>query len=213
MQHFFVRLQKLEEYPERLLELSKSDWIKSMLCLEHHGDTDDPNPHYHFTLHTEPLLLPTLRARLNKLFDRAKGNGHISIKPWDGEIQANAYMFHESPDATPYISKAYTSEQLDQIRSYNRTIQEIKIRKPTLTNIIVNNLLRQYTEEQYRYTLDEAIEDIIKFSIDHNRHVPTPQKIAQIYNTARLTVTRAQEPRAYERMVENMRSEISRYII
>lgn len=213
MQHFFIRLQKLETYPEKLLEFSRLDWVLSMLCVEHNGESSDPNPHYHFTLSTEPLLLPTLRARLNRIFDSAKGNGHLSIKPWDGEIQANAYMFHESPDGAPYINKGYTDEQLDTFRSYNNTVQTIRSQKPTLTNMITRNLLRQYTEEQFVYTLDQALEDIIQFSIDHNRHVPTPIKIAQIYNTARLTVTRAQEPRAYDRMVENMRQEISRFIL
>lgn len=207
----FVRLQKLPEYDQKLIQLSEQDWILSMLCVEHNGELADPNPHWHFTAHTAPLKLPTIRARLRVLFNKGTGNGHMSLKAWDGNIAANSYMFHERPDATPFINKNYTQDQLDDIRHYNEHIQETRIRKPTLTNILISKITQQYTEQQTVYTLTQAVEDMIIFSIERNRLVPTPMKMAQTYQTALLTVTREQDPRRYQNILYNIITDVERH--
>jgi len=197
---FFIRLQKLEDYDGRLNSLRDNEWIIKMLCIEHRGDNDDPNPHWHFTLLTTPLLLPTLRARLRLIFDKGNGNGHMSIKPWDGGIEANAYMFHEQADAAPYINKGYTAEEIEDFRNHNNGVQQVtaRRRKATLFNAIYVRYEHSVVQNEGPYGLDDAIHTAIDWAQNKNQLMPTTQKMAQTWFTAKLLVDMEHNPRAFE---------------
>lgn len=59
---------------------------------------------------------------MKKIFDQGKGNGHMSIKPWDGSNDACSYMFHE-PDAQIVVRKGVSDAQLVEFKARNQHVQ------------------------------------------------------------------------------------------
>jgi len=95
------------------------NWVAGMA---HRGDRKDPNPHYHFVIKTA-LEDGTIRKRMKLIFDQGKGNGHMSIRKWDGNIDAVSYLFHEDPDAALTFRRGVTDEYITDARNRNKRVQ------------------------------------------------------------------------------------------
>lgn len=140
MEGYFIRIQQLESYDVKLKSLVICNDYEKILCVKHQGDKSD-NPHYHLTIKTT-VKPKAFRARMVGIFDQGKGNGHMSIKPWDGKQEANSYMFHEEDDSKPgymfhdeddsnreperkeFINKGYEQSEVAALRALNKTIKE-----------------------------------------------------------------------------------------
>jgi len=131
MEGFLLRVNDYEGYGERLgMMVSNTDYTK-VLCVKHKGDKKIPNEHFHMTVLTQ-VNPQAFRKRMLKIFDKGKGNGHMSIVPWDGRPEANSYMFHEEQKGeqsiVPVCNKGYSSEDLKCFSEMNEKIQiEIKL--------------------------------------------------------------------------------------
>lgn len=121
---YFIRLNQLDGYCDLLkVFLSESDYTK-VYSMAHKGDRTDPNPHWHIALVTS-VKEKAFRKRMNNVFTKGKGNGHISIKQWDGKLEAISYMFHEDDDkSVPFFTKGYTEEDMNVFKKMN---QEVKV--------------------------------------------------------------------------------------
>ena len=64
-----------------------------------------------------------MRVRLRKVFDQGKGNGHMSIKSWDGNIDAISYLFHEDENAELILRHNVSDELIDKARQRNNEVQ------------------------------------------------------------------------------------------
>lgn len=95
------------------------EWVAGMT---HKGDRKDPNPHHHFVIKT---AVPdgTIRKRMKLIFNKGKGNGHMSIKKWDGNQDAVSYLFHEDPDAPLTFRKGISDEYILDSRNRNKRVQ------------------------------------------------------------------------------------------
>lgn len=120
---YFVRLQQLEGYGDLLREvMGQSDYTK-VYCLAHKGERTDPNPHWHLAI-TTTVKEKAFRKRMNAVFTKGKGNGHCSIKQWDGNIKAMSYMFHEEDDfGVPFINKGYSESDTEQFKKLNKDVK------------------------------------------------------------------------------------------
>lgn len=122
---YFVRIAQLEGYVDIIKGLENvSDYIK-VLCIAHKGDKADPNPHYHLTVLTE-CKEKAFRKRMTGLFTKGKGNGHMSIKKWDGKMEANSYMFHEDGANVVFVAnKGYTDDDVSKFVKNNEDVQKL----------------------------------------------------------------------------------------
>jgi len=116
---YCIRIQALEGYLDKVGTMGTAyNWVAA---IGHKGDKETPNPHYHIVIKTA-ILDRTLRARMRVLFDKGKGNEHMSIKKWDGDIKAVSYLFHEDPDAPLLISKGLGEDYIENARNLNKRI-------------------------------------------------------------------------------------------
>lgn len=120
---YCVRIDAMEGYSDKIsgLTLAHSDF-ECIIGVKHVG-TSKENPHYHLVIQTK-CLHQAFRFRLRKIFDAGKGNGHMSIKPWDGKQEAISYLFHEDPNAVLVIKHNVSDEAINSAKALNQRIQE-----------------------------------------------------------------------------------------
>jgi len=123
---YVLRLQALDGYANKFNEIF-GDRFSRCMYVYHTGKKGD-NPHYHFTL-TCDYKQPALRAELNKHFNLAKGNRHLSLKKWDGNPKACSYLFHEGTE--PVVIRGFSEGEVNEFRQANNDIQDdIKDKSP-----------------------------------------------------------------------------------
>lgn len=107
--NYFVRINEYPGYRELIVELSEQSRFPLFLAIKHEGSTKE-NPHFHLVLST--LQVPkTFRTFMKTKFAQDKGNGHMSIKPWDGDDRAIQYLYHEE-DCEVLVAKGFFNEYL-----------------------------------------------------------------------------------------------------
>jgi len=112
---FLVRIDALETYREKILMLTAVEDYLSILGVQHQGVTKE-NPHFHLVVEST-LDLQAFRKRMKKIFNLSKGNGNMSIKPWDGNEDAYSYLFHEDPNSSILVSKNISDTTIAKKRS------------------------------------------------------------------------------------------------
>lgn len=112
MNNYTIRLKALDGYRALIPEFFGSERFTRAICVPHTGRKGN-NPHYHFLITTD-YKIPALRIAMKRVFTLGKGNGHISIKDWDGEIRMMAYMFKE--DTLEIFNKGFPQEYLDDAK-------------------------------------------------------------------------------------------------
>lgn len=119
---YCVRIDALDGYAAKFggMSLAYPDF-ESIIGVKHVG-TSKENPHYHLVIKTK-VLQQAFRVRLRKIFDQGKGNGHMSIKPWDGKQEAISYLFHEDTNATVVVRHNVSDEAIADARALNEHIQ------------------------------------------------------------------------------------------
>jgi len=146
---YCIRVQAYEGYlAKSFVMMNDYEWVAGMT---HKGDRKDPNPHYHFVIKTN-IADGTIRKRMLKLFDKGKGNGHMSIKKWDGNQDAVAYLFHEDPDAPLTFCKGITDEYILDSRNRNKRVQvEVAKAKDNASWTLEEDVWNQIEIEQIEY--------------------------------------------------------------
>jgi len=120
---YCVRVDALEGYSDKLTMLKVHVDFESIVAVRHKGATKE-NPHYHLVIKTN-VKDQAFRVRLRKIFDQGKGNGHMSIKPWDGKREAISYLFHEDPDAVLVVQHNISDETIAEARCLNKQISQM----------------------------------------------------------------------------------------
>lgn len=121
---YFVRIQQLEGYDDKIRALREYADYTRVLCIAHKGDQRDPNPHYHIVIETN-VREKAFWKRIVKTFNKDKGNGHASHKPWDGSISACSYMFHEDDDnANIVVCKGFSDDDIARMKQANAEVKE-----------------------------------------------------------------------------------------
>lgn len=138
---YAIRLQNYPTYDEKVQTIFSSDRFNRTIRVHHTGRKKD-NPHWHLLVECD-YKKPALRAELKKHFTLATGNKHISIKDWDGNIKATAYLFHEGTE--PDLIRNFTQEEIDNARQMNTQVQAtIKSNAPVK---IIQDAVDYFTEQ------------------------------------------------------------------
>lgn len=147
---YFVRIDEHEAYAEIIKNLSEihPDFHR-IFAMRHVGKFKE-NPHFHLVI-TTVIKLQTFRVRMKKLFTKGTGNGHMSIKVWDGDEKALSYLFHEED---PYIIVQYGYSDEDVARfieadkevkaDYQKAKKEVKSSRQALINLVIASLGKEY---------------------------------------------------------------------
>lgn len=117
---YCMRVDALEGYADKLAPLTLNQDYTAIVAMKHHGSTKE-NAHYHLVIRTQ-VAQQAFRVRMRKIFDQGKGNGHMSIKPWDGNIDAIAYLFHEDEDANVLVQHNVDDDTITTARARNKAV-------------------------------------------------------------------------------------------
>lgn len=158
---YAIRIDDRQDYIEKIKELENNERLTKILCVKHKGVKGE-NIHYHLAVNTD-YKNQALRKELKKQFDKGKGNGHMSLKEWDGNKKALSYMFHEE-EAGIIIMKDYNNNDIEEFKRTNNDIQ--KSLKENGTNAIVSKVVGRAAESgKWRHSHEDIcflIWDILK---------------------------------------------------
>jgi len=168
---YCVRIQAYEGYGERMRSLTLVTDYQAIVAVKHRGATGE-NEHYHMVIKTV-VKDQAFRVRMKKVFDKGKGNEHMSIKNWDGNIDAISYLFHEDADAKPLVQHNVSDETIEKARERNRAVQtKMEEAKKRASHTIEAELLEQYIQTKRSPGLHEIARDIVLHALRMDKYVP-----------------------------------------
>lgn len=122
MSGWCIRLARLEGYDEVVKTLATVADYDRILAITHRGDKKEPFEHYHMVIATSTQE-KAIRKRMRVLFTKGKGNGHISVKVWDGNDNALSYMFHEdNANANIIVNKGHSQDDVNRYIKLNEDV-------------------------------------------------------------------------------------------
>lgn len=100
------------------------EWVDLTSCLvaTHVGDKTEKE-HAHFVIAmSSTLQKQSLDIRIKKIY--AVSRADYSSKPWDGDVHACSYLFHDTT-AQILSSKGHTAEDIERYKSLNDDVQKV----------------------------------------------------------------------------------------
>jgi len=168
---FCVRVQALEGYAEKIMTFPLSKDYDAIVSMRHKGSTGE-NPHYHLVIRTN-VKQQAFRVRLKKIFDLGSGNEHMSIKNWDGNIDAISYLFHEDPTGTPHLVYNVSPDTIEKARQRNVEVtQKVTAAKEKASWKIEEELMKIYEAKQIKPDLHTVSKDILLFALRNDKYPP-----------------------------------------
>lgn len=168
---FCVRIQAMDGYSEKMRMLRQVSDYQAIVAVKHRGASGE-NEHYHMVVKTQ-VKDQAFRVRMKKVFDKGKGNQHMSIKPWDGNIDAISYLFHEDEDAKPLVQHNVSDETIVKARERNREVQtKMEEAKKRASWTIEAELLEHYKQTKRSPDLHTIAKDIVLHALRMDKYVP-----------------------------------------
>jgi len=168
---FCVRVQALEGYAEKITLLQAINDYKSIVAMRHKGSSGE-NPHYHLVIRTD-VKQQAFRVRMKKVFDLGSGNEHMSIKNWDGNIDAISYLFHEDPNGTPHLVFNVPTDTIEKARQRNLEVsKKVDEAKQKASWKIEEELMKIYEAENRQPDLYTITKDILLFALRNDKYPP-----------------------------------------
>jgi len=169
-----MRLDDRENYSLLFDTLKMTEDYDKILGVKHKGNTKE-NEHYHFVFYTQ-VKFKAFRARMVKMFDKGKGNAHMSIKPFDGNEDALSYLFHEGGD--PVINKGFAPEDIARFRIRNEKVQdEVKKAKGKASFLLEEIVYEECKNSKERFTCEEIAFKIYRNAFDGGKYLPNDYQI------------------------------------
>lgn len=136
---YVLRLQEHKGYSDSF-DVVFGVRFDRVLCVRHTGKTGE-NPHFHFVFKTD-YKDSALRKYLKGHFNQGKGNGHMSLKEWDGRDDAVSYMFHEGGD--PILNKGWEDDEIRRLREKDKVIRSEMVDPKGVCDIIAEVMKVEY---------------------------------------------------------------------
>lgn len=164
----------MDGYKQKMMNLTVNPDYTSLIAVKHLGKSGE-NEHYHMVVKTD-VKAQAFRVRMKNVFNSAKGNQHMSIKNWDGNIDAISYLFHEDREgyATPIIArKEVSDETIEKAKRRNNDVQtKIAQAKGRASWTIEEELLENYIKTKQSPNLHEIARDIVLHALRMDKYVP-----------------------------------------
>ena len=170
---FAIRVQAMEGYADKLASLVLPPEYVAVLAVKHHGKGGE-NAHYHAVVRT--IVKPqAFRVRMKNLFADGKGNEHMSIKQWDGSIDALSYLFHEEPDTLPMVVKGITQEFMHEIKANNKRVQkEVVLAKGKSSHLLLDVAYEHFSKLKGHHTAVEIGAYMLLNAMINDKYPPNP---------------------------------------
>lgn len=156
MYQFAIRLKRCENYDQLLQETFYAKRFSKVLGVTHTGKNEN-NPHYHIMVDTD-YTQQALRKHLQTIFTLGKGNGHISIKIFDGARKGYSYVFHEHERSgfEVVLNRGFTGGELEEFKTMHlQIIENIKDNTPMkMLERVCENLIKE-KPNKWRYYWDD----------------------------------------------------------
>jgi len=181
---YCLRVDALDGYSDKLPMLAACEDYKSIIAVKHMGNKGE-NPHFHLVVRTQ-VASQAFRVRMRKIFDQGKGNGHMSIKPWDGNNDAISYLFHEDENTTIFVQHNISDETVAQAKQRNRqVVAMVQASKAKASWHLEEIVYEELTKSEPKTTKwlkphwDEAEigKRLILTALRHGKYVPQPWHI------------------------------------
>jgi len=142
---------------------------EAIVAVKHKGSKGD-NIHYHLVVKTH-VKDQAFRVRLRKVFNQGKGNEHMSIKPWDGNIDAISYLFHEEGDETPMLEQYNVSDEtIAKAKARNNEVRaQVSKAKERASWRLEDEVMAKVTDQ---YTEDDIARELIRTALNNNKYIP-----------------------------------------
>lgn len=125
---YAIRIKEYPDYDQKIQCIFSGDRFSRTIRIRHTGKTGK-NPHWHLLVECNYSKRDTLATELKKHLTAAKGNTHLSVKVWDGNIRAVAYLFHEN--TTEDMVRNFDAELVQEAKDINKKEQKkIKANAP-----------------------------------------------------------------------------------
>lgn len=170
---FCVRLQAYDGYLEKVIMLQHCSDYQAIIAVKHFGSKKD-NPHYHIVIKTR-VKDQAFRVRMKKVFDMAKGNEHMSIKTWDGNVDAISYLFHENDSEEIILLRHNVSDEtILKARERNREVRvKVEKAKQRASWTLEEEILQYYKSKPELYYDQYTIaKEIILSALRKDKYVP-----------------------------------------
>lgn len=158
-----IRLDHREGYEEMIPEwITKIDALSALVVK--HNPKKGENKHYHMCIICN-LKVNAVRNSLSRYFTKGKGNGHHSVKIWDGNEKALSYLFHDE-EYVIIENLGYTNDDIERFKQSCDDIKDdLKVNGTSNTLCKAIEKLRQRYPKKYKYDKPEichAIWDVQK---------------------------------------------------
>lgn len=172
---YCLRVDALDGYSDKLPMLSACEDYKSIIAVKHMGNSKE-NPHFHLVVRTQ-VAGQAFRVRMRKIFDQGKGNGHMSIKPWDGNNDAISYLFHEDENTTILVQHNISDETVAQAKERCKRVVEMVQASKAKAAWHLEDIVYEQVKDQP--TISEATigQRLILAALRNGKYVPQPWHI------------------------------------
>jgi len=172
---YCVRVDALDGYLEKIQMLHACSDYKSIVAVKHHGSKGE-NQHYHLVIQTQ-VQSQAFRVRMRKIFDAGKGNGHMSIKPWDGNNDALAYLFHEDEESVLLVQHNVSDETIATCRARNREVAALVNASKSKASWLLEEVVFQQLKD-IPFVPEATIgQQLILSALRNGKYVPQPWHI------------------------------------
>jgi len=174
---YCVRVDALDGYSNKLPMLSACEDYKSIVAVKHKGNKGE-NPHFHLVIRTQ-VAGQAFRVRMRKIFDQGKGNGHMSIKPWDGNNDAISYLFHEDENTTLFVQHNVSDETIAACKERNRQVVAMVQASKAKASWHLEEIIYEEIKKTRPGGADESIigQQLILAALRNGKYVPQPWHI------------------------------------
>lgn len=167
---YCVRVDARDGYLEKVKMLSAVNDYLSAIAVKHQGTTKE-NPHYHLVIRTQ-VKDQAFRVRMKKVFSDGKGNGHMSIKPWDGCNDAIAYLFHEDDNAVLVLRHNVSEATIEEARTRNKQVQQEMAKAKDRASWKLEDEVYELFLKRSDQSTDTIAKEIILLALRSGRYLP-----------------------------------------
>lgn len=212
MSGFCVRIDRYDGYEERIATLALSGDYSRILSMEHEGSAKE-NKHWHLVITTQ-VEMQAFRKRMKKIFDKGKGNGHMSIVPWDGSEKSLSYLFHEdSPTnvSAPNVNKGYSQDDVSRFRSQNIVVQDlVKKAKGKASYLLEDEVVKILQAKGGGFNDREVAKHILRCALDTGKYLPSDFMLKSMVDKIQYKLANG-DLAAQEFVIENILSRIFKF--
>jgi len=208
---YCVRVDARDGYLDKLSAIPLHKDFLSIVAVKHYGKNKE-NPHYHLVIQTT-VADQAMRVRMRKIFPDGKGNGHLSLKRWDGNEDAISYLFHEDKDSKLLLCYNVSDETIARARARNLEVSLLVSKAKgkashTVEKIVLDELVKNGFKKEY--IGDPAIaKKLILCALRSGKYAPNNYQIKRMVARIQFELCDGGE-QAEERLADSMVAEIYR---